>query len=420
MKNNLVNSYYYLFIFFLFYLTVLLGLFFNEDNLGGAMNDAIIHFEISKKFNINFSQTFLLFGTHESGLSTRNSPVFWIFLSFLNKCFSYEIIRILNTTLIFLIAIIFYKSLLLKFKNIDSKTLIFLSSFIFLSPSLRSLAIWPYSLIWGLFFFVISIYYYLKFINHLNFYRSAIILFNIIVASYVYPSFSVFYIFYLLEIFQKIKNKKDVLGLLFLSFFLSIPCLLYIISNNFFSAYQNSQGVDSLSFLNSLNISNKILIISSMFLYFILPIINIKDVYVKIKTQSSKNIAILILFCVINFYFFNFPNSVWGGGFFHKISYLIFDNNYLFFLCSFLSIFVIYIISEKKFKNYLILLILILFNPQFTIYVKYFDPLIFIIFLTLFNFDLKNHFIKKSFKFYQFYGVILFYYFVIYAKKIFV
>ena len=63
-------------------------------------------------------------------------------------------------------------------------------------------------------------------------------------------------------------------------------------------------------------------------------------------------------------------------------------------------------------------MLLILYNPQFTIYIKYFDPLVFILFLTLFDFDLKKHFSKKSYAFYQFYGVIIFYYLAIYSKKI--
>ena len=49
MKNkleNIINQKYYL-LFFLLYLTVLLGLYLDEDNLGGAMHDATYHFKIS-------------------------------------------------------------------------------------------------------------------------------------------------------------------------------------------------------------------------------------------------------------------------------------------------------------------------------------------------------------------------------------
>ena len=124
-----------------------------------------------------------------------------------------------------------------------------------------------------------------------------------------------------------------------------------------------------------------------------------------------------MFFCFINIYYFNFPNDNWGGGFFHKVSNLFFNNNYLFFFSAFISILFIYAILEKKFKNYLLLAILIVYNPQLTIYLKYFDPLIFIIFLTLFDFDFKKHFVDKTYKYYQFYGVIIFYYIAVYAKK---
>ena len=418
MENKfeyIINKKYYLLFFFLLYLTVLFGFYFDEDNLGGAMHDATYHYRISEEFNKNFYQTFLNFGTGDGDMGTRNSPVFWIFLSFLDEYISYDFIRFLNTLVIFAIAIVFYKTLLLKYKDIQQHILIILSSFIFLSPSLRSLAIWPYSLIWGLFFFILSIYNYLKFKGNLNFYKSVIILINVIIAAYIYPAFSVFFIYFFYEITKKLK-KSQIIGLLFISTILAVPCIIYIITKDFFNSFNTAQGLN-VPLSKSLNISNKIFIISSIYLYFILPIINFKEIFYKIKKIDTKKIIILVIFCFINIYFFNFPNEHWGGGFFHKVSNLFFNNNYLFFFSAFISILFIYAILEKKFKNYLLLAILIVYNPQLTIYLKYFDPLIFIIFLTLFDFDFKKHFVDKTYKYYQFYGVIIFYYIAVYAKK---
>ena len=126
----------------------------------------------------------------------------------------------------------------------------------------------------------------------------------------------------------------------------------------------------------------------------------------------------MIIFSLINIYFFNFPNSVWGGGFFHKLSHIIFNNNNLFFVFAILSILIIYSLIKSNLNNLIIIILLILFNPQLTIYVKYFDPLVFILFLTLFKFNLKKHFLDNKYSLYQFYGVIIFYYIVIYSKKI--
>jgi hypothetical protein len=418
MENKfeyIINKKYYLLFFFLLYLTVLFGFYFDEDNLGGAMHDATYHYRISEEFNKNFYQTFLNFGTGDGDMGTRNSPVFWIFLSFLDEYISYDFIRFLNTLIIFAIAIVFYKCLLLKYKNIQPYTLIILSSFIFLSPSLRSLAIWPYSLIWGLFFFILSIYNYLKFKGNLNFYKSVIILINVIIAAYIYPAFSVFFIFFFYEITKQLK-KSQIIGLILISVALAVPCVIYLITKDFFTSFDKAQGLH-VPLSKSLNISNKILIISSIFFYFILPIINFKEIFFEIKKINPIKIIILMFFCFINIYYFNFPNDNWGGGFFHKVSNLFFNNNYLFFFSAFISILFIYAILEKKFKNYLLLAILIIYNPQLTIYLKYFDPLIFIIFLTLFDFDFKKHFVDKTYKYYQFYGVIIFYYIAVFAKK---
>ena len=421
MKNKFkfsnINN-HYISIFFILYLTVLLGIYFNEDNLGGATHDSIYHFKIVQKFNENFFYTFSNFGKTELELGTRNSPVFWAFMSLFSKFISFDSIRILNSLIIFATAIVFYKCLILKFKNFNNLSLIILASMIFLSPSLRSLAIWPYSLSWGLFFFILSIYYYLKFQNNFDLKSSLLILINVIFAAYIYPSFSVFYIFYFIKIINKTKNTVLAIKILILSFILSLPCVIYLLSTDFLKIFEGAQGVD-VSVTQSLNISNKILIIVTMILYFLMPIINLKEIFLKIKDINKIHLLLVFIFCLTNIFFFNFPHSTWGGGFFHKASNIIFGNNYLFFVFSIVSILIIYSIIKKDFNNYLLLIILILFNPQLTIYVKYFDPLIFILFLTLFDFDLKKHFFEKTYAIYQFYSVIFFYYFVVYIKIIF-
>ena len=134
-KQIFKNENSYLLIFLALYLTVLIGFYFNEDNLGGASHDAIHHFKIAKKFNEDFYFTLYNFGNGYYDLGTRNSPVFWIVVSFLEKFLSYDIIRILNSSILFLIAIIFYKCLKLNYRELDVLRIIFLSSFIFLSPS---------------------------------------------------------------------------------------------------------------------------------------------------------------------------------------------------------------------------------------------------------------------------------------------
>ena len=142
-----------------------------------------------------------------------------------------------------------------------------------------------------------------------------------------------------------------------------------------------------------------------MILFFIAPILNFKLIKNEIANLKSIEILVLIIFGLINIYFFNYPkyDSGFGGGFFYKLSNIFFNNNYLFFVFSIFSIVYIYTILKKNYFNSLIFLTLILFNPQLTIYNKYYDPLILIIFMTLINFDFKKHYFEKKYKTLQLY-----------------
>ena len=97
-------------------------------------------------------------------MKTRNSPLFWIILSQVIKLVSYDNLRIINSSVSILICLYFFKCLKLRFKQIDDFVLAIIACTIFLSPTIRSLSIWPYSQIWGLLFFVISVFHYLKFL----------------------------------------------------------------------------------------------------------------------------------------------------------------------------------------------------------------------------------------------------------------
>ena len=113
----------------------------------------------------NFSHTFKYFGSTEKDLNTRNLPTFFIIISYLTKYLDLELIRLLNMSAAIAISYVFYKCLIIKFINTNKNDLFLISLFVFLSPSIRSLSIWPYTLIWGLLVFLISVYYYLKFIK---------------------------------------------------------------------------------------------------------------------------------------------------------------------------------------------------------------------------------------------------------------
>ena len=56
MNKDIKERYFIYLIFSLLYVSLLLGLFLNEDNLGGAAHDSMYHFKISEKFSENFSK----------------------------------------------------------------------------------------------------------------------------------------------------------------------------------------------------------------------------------------------------------------------------------------------------------------------------------------------------------------------------
>ena len=148
------------------------------------------------------------------------------------------------------------------------------------------------------------------------------------------------------------------------------------------------------------------MIISTMFLFFTLPIINWKETLIKLRKANHKVFIFILIFSFINIYFFNFSyieGGSWGGGFFHKFSNFFFGNNFIFYVIFILSTFIIYSILDKKWENYLLLVLLIAFNPQYTIYNKYFDPLIYILFLNLFQLNMNKHFFNKKYKIFQLY-----------------
>lgn len=253
-----------------------------------------------------------------------------------------------------------------------------------------------------------SIFHFLKYLNAVSeiekFIQSLFAVFFVALSAYFYPAFGIFFLFYSINFFFNYNFNKKFFLILIFSLFLATPFLYYILSKDVFGAFDGAQGM-SMSNFNTFNISNKILIISSMIIFFVTPILNFQLMIKEIANLKFLEILTLVIFGLINVYFFNYPeyDSGLGGGFFYKLSNVLFGNNYLFFIFAIFSIIYIYTILKKNYFNSLLFLTLILFNPQLTIYNKYYDPVIFIIFMTLVSFDFKKHYFEKKYKTLQLY-----------------
>ena len=121
-----------------------------------------------------------------------------------------------------------------------------------------------------------------------------------------------------------------------------------------------------------------------------------------------------ILISSLLIYSFNYDINLSGGGIFLHLSNIVFENNILFLtLIPFFTFFITKLIIIDFYKNITIISLIVISIPQYTVYHKYFDPLVIILAFTLMNFRIdKDFFYKKfiffTFIFYTFYYIISF------------
>ena len=409
MKLKSTFNYYSLFAIFL-YLTLIYGFYIDEDlNFGSIPDWKYTDLPVINDLSLNIKNTLLNYETY----GHRHSPVYLVFLSFFKKIgFSIDTIRFLHLNLSLFLIVFFYKCLVLKFSNVEKNILLLLSLSIFLSPTFRSLAIWPSSRLIGLIFFLISVYEFLKFLStqkKINMWKNII---SLIISSYISPNFSLFIVFYLYHYLKK-NEFKDLLGLLLFCLVSSLPAFYYIfiLDVNFFKA--GTPGLDSQSSLGlSFNFSDKILIISSILFFHLSPFLLDKEFILNFIRPPKKDFLIIAIFFIVNLFFFNYLINFTGGGVFFQISNLFLNNNYFFYLISFISLMLLVNFSKNSINNFLVFFLLIISNIQNTIYHKYYDPLIMILFFTLINNPLNSKFFDNKNKIYYIYSFYLIFIFM--------
>ena len=130
------------------------------DHIWANKNDYLFHEKYIFSFSENLSKAINEFGEN---YQVRNSPIFFIYSSFFIK-FGVDILylKYFNLIIILPLVIFFIKSLDIKYENLNIQSKAFLTAIIFISPTIRNLSAWPYPLL-GYFFFLISIFYFLKF-----------------------------------------------------------------------------------------------------------------------------------------------------------------------------------------------------------------------------------------------------------------
>ena len=398
------------------YLSIIIGFWINEDTLGGAFYDYKTLNHISYKFSNNFFFTL----QNYDDLNHRQSPTFYILKSFISK-FDENFQRLFFLHVFLLIPIFFYKCLKIVFKKTNKSKLKTIAFLILLFPTFRSYSIWPDPHLMGFLFFLISIYYFIKFKYKAETLKYAIL--NTIflsMSAYFSPNFGVFVLYFIVQFYLIFKFSLKIFVLLLINLFLSLPFLYYLFVLDVDFIFQNSNWDIGDNFYSLNNISNKFIIILSLIGFYLIPFlfsfkINFNNSLI-LKNKFYHFVSIIIFFVfLLNFEFsevYNLTNS--GGGFIYNLSQFLLNNNLLLFFFSFLTL----LYLNKNFlnnNNIILFIVLILSNPQSTIWQANFSPTIFVLFFLLFDlkFDrekINNKFILLQYVYYLTYFIANFVY----------
>ena len=243
---------------------------------------------LSFLFSNNFTETFNLYGNN---YEVRNSPVFYIYSSIIIKNgVNIENLKYFNLFIVIPTTIFFIKSLDTKYKYLSIETKIFLVSIIFLSPTIRSLSAWPYPLSWAICFFVISVYYFLKFeevnLKSKKFKYSLLNIFFLAVSAYFTPNFSIFAFYFIFYFLRYFKFSKHSIILILANIILSLPAIFFLVSKDFYLFKHEIDYVkQNYTIYDTINISNKIIIITSIIFSFFIPLIKFEKIKSKIFFQ---------------------------------------------------------------------------------------------------------------------------------------
>lgn len=226
MYFSFKKNFFFILLFFL-YLTIIFGFLIGEDLNGGAKHDYLYAYKpIIDKFSSNFLDTFFKYDQY----GQRHSPIFIIFLSFLSKIFKSDtVLRFIHLHLSLFLILFFFYSLKIKFKFLNNNIAAIIASVIFISPTFRSLAIWPDSRLFGLMFFILSLIFFLKFMESKKkpFYYCILNILFLSLSSYVSPNFSIFSIYFFYYFIKKFDYIKIFL-IIILNLLLAFPAFYYL------------------------------------------------------------------------------------------------------------------------------------------------------------------------------------------------
>ena len=253
-----------------------------------------------------------------------------------------------------------------------------MSLILFLSPYLRSSAVWITTDNLGIIFFALSISKYLNIKK--NTLKNILLCFTYLsIATYTRQYYVIFFLFYFVKLFRYC-NYKNIFIIIFYLSILFIPYLIYY----YFFLKQNLPSTFELA---ASNYPFKFALISNLFIFLSLYFFYTMPFYINSDLKRiNNNIKYLFFYLIIFLIFFSIGilNPVYinnyGGGIFYKIAEIT-NINQIFYFSAFLGFLLLSFNFNKN--NLMIYLCIILSFPVAIIYQKYFDPLLILVLTTL-------------------------------------
>jgi hypothetical protein len=235
--------------------------------------------------------------------------------------------------------------------------------------------------------------------------------FFLLLASYISPIYCIFSLFFFYEIILKNYTHKKFIYYFIFNLLLSLPAIYYffILEIYFFDILINSNT----NFITKAGFTYTV-----VFFYLTPFIFFYKNLYFeKYKLITFLSLILFIIFIL----FFKYETST-GGGFYYNLFVRYFENATLFFIFSLISIICVNLFLNLKIKSNLILFfILFLLEADSQFYQETFDPILFIMFFTMFELKFINKLINsKNFKKINFiFLYLLTFYFISLYKSLF-
>tara|TARA_B100000029_G_scaffold509528_1_gene598957 strand:- start:2710 stop:3963 length:1254 start_codon:yes stop_codon:yes gene_type:complete len=371
--------------FLILSLSLLVGFYLNEDaSAGGASAD----FYETWGHVLALKENLFIDGTEWS----MHFPLHHIILSRLNFLIEDRyLLRLFFCIISISVPFLFYLNLKLKFSNIDKNILWFLASLILLLPSFRYSAIWANDHITGFIFFLLSTLFFLKWEKEKNYeILNLNIIFQVIflaLAVYCRQYYALLFLYFMIIFFQKLKFNSFIKISIFV-LFLALPGI-----------WMSYRQPVLLYTIYSFKYYNGLIIIPSIISFYLIPIVACLFLNNKIQlNERKKSLFIGTIFFTLFVLILSIPfdyNYLIGGGFFTKLSFLIFNNKLLLYITAIIGfVFLTYLSLENK--NNLILFLLLLFGLNGSyIFQKYFEPTFLILFFLIIISKLPLEFLKN-------------------------